>query len=803
MSLLALKLVRDLWRSRWQYLAVGVTVMLGVTFYGAAYMSYRNLDTSYLYSYDRLQFEDFGIAFHAAPERATERVRRIPGVRAAEGRLIEDVVIQIPGKTTKKLIGRLISIPADRRPRVNDLFMVTGRYLSSRTAREIILESSFAKHHKLRPGDVIEVERTGARVRFQIAGIAMSPEYLYVVRSKQDIMPFPESFGVMFVSADVLGPLVGKPGLISHIAATVDDPLRAPVIMREARRLLDVYGADEPVAREDQPSHQLLQQDLQGFQAYSVLFPFLFLSVAGLTVYTLLLRMVHLQRPIIGLLMAIGFSRRRVVLHYLAASLLIGSLASLLGSALGFWLSGWATHGYTTFLSLPYVLIVPRWGAIVTGFLIGAATCLAAGVLPARAAARVGPAEALRSEAPAAGRVVPLDRVIPGLKRAALAWRIPLRNVFRQARRTASTVFGIAAAISLIMVSQGLLDSTEAAMDLFIHDVLFDDIRVEFAQYQDRAAVNRVRSWPGVIWAEGALELPVEFRKGDRTYSALLVGLESGSRLHRLQSEAGDTMRPVDEGFLFGQVLQAKLGVEQGDTVQVSLPRFRAEQEPVLRTARVAGFVWESIGTVAYLPLDQMRQLFREDLPLPPGAVSGVRVKADPVYLPVIKERLLNLPGAAAVNVLAELREMLDDLMALARNIYAIMLLFGMALAFSIVFNMITINVLERSSEVATMRTLGLGRWKIMGMITLENMLTAAVGILMGLPAGRWLVSAFIKAAASEEQMELFAFKTVVFTRTYVIAAVAIIIVVLVSQIPAFSYINRLDLARATKEKAT
>lgn len=803
MSLLALKLVRDLWQSRWQYLAVGFTVMLGVTFYGAAYMSYGNLDASYRYSYDRLQFEDFGISFRAAPERVTDRVRRIPGVKAVEGRLIEDVVIQIPGRTTKKLIGRLISIPADSRPRVNDLFIVTGRYLSTRTAREIILESSFAKHHKLRPGDAIEVERAGARVRFRIAGIAMSPEYLYVVRSKQDIMPFPDSFGVMFVSADVLGPLVGKPGQISHIAAKVDDPLRTPVIMREARRMLDVYGADEPVAREDQPSHQLLQQDLQGFQAYSVMFPFLFLSVAGLTVYTLLTRMVHMQRPVIGMLMAIGFSRRRVVLHYLSAALLIGSVASLLGSALGFWLSGWATRGYTTFLSLPYILIVPRWGAILVGFLIGATTCLVAGILPARAAARIGPAEALRPEAPSAGRVVPLDRVIPGLRTMALVWRIPLRNIFRQARRTVSTVIGIAAAISLIMVSQGLLDSSEAAMDLFIHDVLFDDIRVEFAIHQDRATVNRVRSWPGVIWAEGALELPVEFRKGDRTYSALLVGLESGGRLHRLQSEAGDPRRPVKAGFLFGQVLQAKLGVEQGDTVQVSLPRFRAEQEPVGRTARVAGFVWESIGTVAYLPLDEMRQLFREDLPLPPGAVSGVRLKVDPDYLPVIKERLLNLPGAAAVNVLTEMRKMLDDLMALARNLFAIMLLFGMALAFSIVFNMITINVLERSSEVATMRTLGLGRWKIVGMITLENMLTAAVGIILGLPAGRWMVSAFIKAAASEEQMELFAFKTVVFPRTYLIAAAAIVIVVLISQLPALSHVNRLNLARATKERAT
>ncbi len=803
MSLLALKLVRDLWQSRWQYLAVGFTVMLGVTLYGATYMSYGNLDASFRHSYDRLRFEDFGVSFHAAPERVAERVRRIPGVRAVEGRLIEDVVIEIPGRSTKKLIGRLISIPSDRRPSVNDLLITRGRYLSGRTAREVILENSFARHHKLRPGDAIEVERAGARARFRIAGMAMSPEYLYVIRSKQDLMPFPDSFGVMFVSGDVLGPLVGKPGLISSIVATTSDPGRRPAIMQEAKRLLDAYGAEEPVAREDQPSHQFLEQDLTSFRAYSVLFPFFFLSVAGLTVYTLLMRMVRLQRPVIGMLMATGFSRRSVVVHYLSASLLVGGLASVLGSAAGFWLSGLVTRFYASFLSVPYIMLVPRWGAILVGVMIGTGVCLAAGILPARAAARTSPAEALRAEVPSSGRVVLLDRVMPGLGKMALAWRIPLRNVFRHPRRTISTVFGVAAAISLIMVSQGLLDSSEAAMDSFIHDTLHDDVRVEFATYQDRGVVNGVRGIPGVIWAEGALEIPVEFRKGDRTYSALLVGLEGSSRLHRLQSEGGERMRPTEAGLLLGQVLRAKLGVEQGDTVLVSLPRTRSEQEPVQRTARVAGFVWESIGTVAYLPLDRARQLFRADLPLPPGAITGVRVKADLRYLPEIRERLLGLPGAGAVNVLADFRRMLDDMLAVMRNVFAIMLLFGMALAFSIVFNMITINVLERSSEVATMRTLGIGRWKILGMITLENALTAAIGVCLGLPAGRFLVSAFIEAISTEEQMELFAFKTVVYPRTYVIAAVAIVIVVLLSQIPAVTQVNRLNLARATKERVT
>lgn len=803
MPVLTLKLVRDLWRDRWQYFAVVTMVMLGVMFFGAAYMAYRNLDASYEYSYGRLRFEDFGVTFHAAPEQVVGRVARIPGLKAVEGRLVEDVIIELPGRTTRKLIGRLISVPTERRPQVNDLRVVDGRYLAGRVAREVLLEVSFARHHRLRPGNIIAVSRNGGRTQFRIAGIVQSPEYVYVVRSKQDIMPFPEQFGVMFVSADVLGPLVGKAGLVNEVRATVTDPGRLPAIMREARRVLSAYRPEDPVPREGQPSFQLLEQDLEGFQAYAILFPLLFLSVAGSTVYTLLMRMVHVQRPVIGLLRALGFSRRRVVVHYLATSAFIGALGGVAGSGLGYLLAGLTTRWYALFLSVPYIVTVPRWGILIAGLLIGTGVCLLAGIVPARSAARVRPAEALRAAAPATGRVVPLDRAVPGLRRVSLTWRLPVRNLFRQPRRTISTVFGVVAAIALMMVAQGLLDSARAAVDLMVGSVFKDDIRVEFLGYQDRNVVNRIRSWPGVVWAEGTLEVPVEFTKGRRTYSALLVGLDPGTRLQDLQDADGRVVRLTDAGMLLGQTLRLKLGVGEGEVVLLSLPRSRVLEQPAVRTARVTGFVWQPIGTIAYMPADQVRRLFREDLSLPLGAISSVRVKADPRYLSEIKTRVLSLPRAGAVMVLPEIRKMFESLMALSGRIFSIMLLFGMSLAFSITFNMVTVNVLERANEIATMRTMGVGRWRIFGMITAENLLTAAMGVCLGLPMGRALVEMFFRAAQTEEQAELFSMKVVVYPGTYAMAAAAIVLVVLVSQLPAILQVNRLNLARATKERVT
>lgn len=254
--------------------------------------------------------------------------------------------------------------------------------------------------------------------------------------------------------------------------------------------------------------------------------------------------------------------------------------------------------------------------------------------------------------------------------------------------------------------------------------------------------------------------------------------------------------------MIFGQILQVKLGVETGDIVQVSIPRRQSKEESRVRMERVAGFLWEPTGTIAYLPIENMRRLFKDDLDLPPGAVSSLWLKVDPRYAREVRERLLKLPDAASAQVNEELRRMFDELLNLSRRFVMVMLLFGASLAFCIVFNMVTINILERTNEVATLRTIGVGRSQIALMILLENWLNALIGIAIGLPFGRVLAVGFITAAQTQEQMELFSFNVVISPRTYLLAALIILTTVVLSQIPALMHVNRLNLARAAKERA-
>ena len=191
-----------------------------------------------------------------------------------------------------------------------------------------------------------------------------------------------------------------------------------------------------------------------------------------------------------------------------------------------------------------------------------------------------------------------------------------------------------------------------------------------------------------------------------------------------------------------------------------------------------------------------------ERFELPPSAVSAIVLRVDPVYAQEIRKRLLDLPEAGSVLSIAEIRGLVDQMMETFRTFVWIMELFGVALALSMIFNMVTINILERTSEIATLRTIGVSRRQVNSMVGTENVIVALIGIAIGLPFGRWFIEMFWQAAQTEDQQELFTFAIRVNADTYVIAAFSILAAVIVSQVPAMRMLGRLDLAKATKERS-
>jgi putative ABC transport system permease protein len=117
-------------------------------------------------------------------------------------------------------------------------------------------------------------------------------------------------------------------------------------------------------------------------------------------------------------------------------------------------------------------------------------------------------------------------------------------------------------------------------------------------------------------------------------------------------------------------------------------------------------------------------------------------------------------------------------------------------IAAAVIFNTMTVNVLEREREIATMRALGQSRGRLQGMITVENLLVGLLALVPGLALG---------VASTYYLFQMFSTSGDFYLPFYIaplsygIVILLIFGTALLSQLPAMRRANRMDLGEATK----
>ena len=769
------KLRRDLQRQRTQFAAVSLTVLLGVALFGATYEAYRSLNASYDAAFVRYRFANLTITGGRTAELAP-RVRSTPGVAAVQARVQADVPLQIG---TSKLVGRIVGIPPRAQPTVDRVHVRRGRYPNTGAA---LVEEHTAEHFHLAPGDGVTIAGTALRV----SGVAASPEYFWPAKSRQEVLVPPDDFAVLFVP-EPLAERLAHSGP-NQLTIYFDGGRPNAALTTRLSAIADAGGASATTTRADQPSNSALQQDVKGFGALAVMFPLLFLLAGGLASSVLLTRMVAAQRPIIGMLRAAGLARRAVVRHYIGFGVTAGLGGALLGALLGTLLGGQLTHVYTRELSIPVSVTRLSVWTPVAGVAFGLITGVLAAAAPALGAARIPPAEAMRPFAPRGhGRETLAERLVPVLRRLPARWKLVLRGVERNPRRTLSTALGVVLALTLILVSWGMIDTVDLLAQRQFTQVQRQDAEVTFSGPVTAARLQRLRAVASVDRAEPAARLPVVISHGRGHYETVLFGLEPHTTMHAFLTRGGGSTTLPADGILAGAALRDQLDLRPGDRVTIASPRGEGSA-----TVRVHAYLDEPLGTYAYASLAVMRRFA--------GARANIALVryTDGADRARTRHAIAALPDVAAVTDSRELLDTFNRYLGLFYAFVGIMLVFGALMAFALLFNAMSSNIAERSVELATLRAAGIGHHELARLITAENALVVVAGIAPGLLIGYEVARLFMASYSTD----WYSFDLHMRASTPILASLAIALVALLSQRPGLRAVRRLDIARIVRERS-
>jgi putative ABC transport system permease protein len=791
LSRLNKKLLRDLATHWAQVGAIVAVVALGIIMFTGPLLATRDLKDSVNDIYKRTHYEDFSASMDQAPATAAGRLASLSNVTTAEGRIIREAQARVLGH---RLTVRVITVPDKGRPAVNGLIIEKGSYLPPGAGGFTMVEHHLSSEFNLKPGLPLTVVGDSGEMTFSISGSVVSPEYLRLVRSRAEYVTDPAQFGVIFVRYGDAERLFSAPGRIDNIIARVAEKKKLDATMDAAERLLQPYRVTSLATGPDEPGATTLSLEMRDISRIALFFSLLLLAVASLAVYITMTQIVYSQQREIGVTRAIGYGRRTISEHYVGYGVVLGLAGGVVGVVIGYFLSGIYAHIYANVFGLPLIKTSAYASIILAGVGVGLAFSIIGAVVPARHSVRMKPADAMRTEA---GLSIGAAKFSckPGITErfGFPSWlRLSFRNLSRNRRRTLLTWFGVIGTLCLLVTASGGKDSVDYGVHKYLYGVLRWDVAAVWPVPVGGDMLARVRAIDGVERAEPLIDVPGRVVAAGKSSDVQVQAYQAGSTMHGLYPTAGSKATPGPAQVVLNRGITSKLPVKVGSIVTISTP---VGSVPF----KVAGFVAEPFGGVCYVNLPYVQALASR-LTGVPGQFNGVVVKVAPGKSAArVANEIRDLPQVAQVITKSGILRIFEELVGAIKALFIIFYVMAFAMGFAILFSMITVNLLERAREIATIRTLGAGWGIIFGFLTVETATVVVAGLIPGILLGRLLEWVVVQVLLTSDRL---APDTVISWVTVLFIVIAALVVMVISELPSVRRLWRLDLARVTKERA-
>jgi len=714
------KLMRDLWHNRMQMLAVVLLCALGTWVFSGLDAAWRMIDFSSKTYFENQNLADLWITLEQADRQTLSRMENIPGVREVQARATAELEVVLPHEPS------LMAAAYEETIRINRPLVYEGKALDRSDHRGVLLDREFALANGLTTGDRLTLRLGETDYDFVIRGLCLSPEF---VALSKDALPDPNAYGFVLLNASAL------PLPLNSVIVTLEEGAQGAAVEAEISRL---YPEALIVNHTAHSATHGTQKDVDMFRNLSYLFPLLVYAVAAMIVLTTITRMLENQRTQMGTLKALGYRDNQIRRHYLSYAF----YPSLIGSLLGLF-TGRSTLPYILWsleeaqFNLPYRLQAPvsaqQWGMCALGVALACLICLNT----YRKTAAEETAQLLRPKPPKAGRKLLLERIGCFWRRLGFNGKMVVRNLMRNKARTLMSLMGVLCCTSLIITSLGLQDSVIYFVNKYFEGTIRYDLRVNLAPGADEIESYRKRIDAARL--EGVMEksLSVRAENGDRTTT--LSVLEDEQLLMHLGEN--ETWIPLPkEGVMLTQKLAQAIQTQEGDAVELWLP---GDDEPIRTT--VTGIAQMTIGQSAIMSRTAWEKHKKGDF------VPSALLLQD-----VSPQGMAQLENLDELDEFKHPQDQEEDTLRILDSLSQIFMLMSVAalgLAFVVLYNMGLLNYMERYREYATLKVLGYHQKEIRRLISSENNLITIFGILMGLWPGWWLTGAVMRSCESDSMV--------------------------------------------------
>ncbi|UTM59372.1 ABC transporter permease [Photobacterium sp. CCB-ST2H9] len=785
MRALEKKLIRNLWQIRGQVLAIALVIAAAVAMIVLSSGTYRSLELTRNLYYEQYRFADVFASLKRAPDSTLAEIGQISGVVHASTSIREYALLDMPG-VIEPVRGLFISLPEGVNP-LNQLVLRSGHWPEADSTEQVLVHEAFAQAHDLHPGDPIHATIYGKQHHFTVAGIALSPEFVYAL-GPGDLIPDNKRFGIFWMNRDALASAGNLKGAFNEVALKLSPAANPDEVVAGLDRILRRYGGTGAFTREDQRSDSFISSELKELKSMTRIMPPIFLGTAVFLLNIAIGRLVETERGQLGLLKAIGYSDNAIGFHYLQTALVIACVGILIGWPSGLWMGHGMAELYIAYFKFP----VLRYH-ITPGVFLGAATIsLAAAGLGAlaaiRKAVRLPPAVAMAPPPPPLYQTGLGEKI--GLFRGITpSGRMVVRHLVRWPFRSGLTVLGVTLSIALLLSTLNFFDSIDVMLESFFHRNNRQDLTISFTEIRPDSAAADIRHLDGVLKVELQRNVSARLVAGHLSKRTAIQGLDPGAELSQPLDIDGRKIFLPAQGVVLNEWLARYLNIRQGDLMRIEILEGRM---PDFRIP-VTGVSKEYVGLSAYISRTTLNRYLRDG----PVANTAI-VTVDASKLESIYRKIREMPFVAGVTALDVSEALFRRL--IQQNLFTIVtfyVLFASVLAFGVVYNNARLTLIERSREFSLLRVLGFHQrevaWILGGEVALLTLLALPLGCILGYGLVRLIVTFFAS--------DLYRIPFAIEPSTYGYAVLVILIAAIFSGLLALYRLGELDLLSVLKER--
>ncbi len=700
---LSKKMLRDIKINKTQFIAIFLMAFLGIFAYCGIYGEYYGLvQTSDAY-YGQTNMAD-GWIYNTTFDDAS--VDKISGFSLATDR---QRVVQSQADFENKPDIKLHFV---EKGEISKFYSTEGEDFNASDESGVWLDCRFAKERNLKVGDMISFEFDNKTIKKEIKGLGYSPEYIYE-SSPNSLTPDFSQIGFAYLSHKAYPEDLDYDTLLVKYNCSDSD---------FEKKLDDSADYLSFTKMQDQISVSKFSDEMAQHKMMGDVFPIVFILITFLTLLTAMTRIVTHQRTQIGVLKAVGYRDRTIILHYIS----YGFWPVLAGAILGL-VTGPVVIPRMFYPTMAATYSMPRWyPGFDMSFIYIAVLMVASSVfvtyLSCRMISKENPANTLRPKAPNASSNSFLEksrfwsRLSFNLR---WNWRDARRNKFR----ALMAIVGVMGCVALLIAAFGMNDCMGE-----LKTWEYDDISHFESKLLLSSNANPMEIYYILNYTDGSfiMQQSIEIKAHDMEDTVTL-----------LVSNNTDLISYTDSN-------RNPLEIKEGDvSISTKLAeRFNLTVGDKVRWHIVGSDEWvtSKIGQIHTEPVSQ-------GLIMSPDTLEDQGLNFTPTHIITPEKFGEKYDSIKSVSSIDKLEKSWDQITTSVMMMVYVVTVVAVALAILVLYNLEILSFIEMEREIATLKVLGFKTNVLRKLLLTQNIIFTAIGFVLGIPLGFYFMTLMMDAA--------------------------------------------------------